>query len=82
MRQVDPPGRDTLLKKGVIQAMKQIKVGIIGMGFIGAAHIDALRRVGGVELVAVADARGPAACLLYTSHHLYFYRRFSYLYVR
>ena len=49
------------MKKGVIQAMKQIKVGIIGMGFIGAAHIDALRRVGGVELVAVADARGPAA---------------------
>ena len=35
--------------------MTVIKVGVIGMGFIGATHIDTLRRIGGVEVVAVAD---------------------------
>ena len=41
--------------------MENIKVGIIGMGFIGATHIDTLRRIGGVELVAVADVNEAAA---------------------
>jgi predicted dehydrogenase len=36
-------------------AMTTIKAGIIGMGFIGTYHIDALRRLGMVELVAIAD---------------------------
>lgn len=36
--------------------MECIKVGIIGMGFIGACHMDALRRVKYAELVAVTDA--------------------------
>lgn len=36
--------------------MKKIKVGIIGMGFIGVSHIEAIRRIGFLELVAVADA--------------------------
>lgn len=36
--------------------MKKLKVGIIGMGFIGGSHIDAVRRLGTAELVAVADA--------------------------
>jgi len=36
--------------------MKKIAAGIIGMGFIGGSHIDALRRIGFVELAAVADA--------------------------
>ena len=35
--------------------MARIKVGIIGMGFIGVSHIEALRRIGFVELAAVAD---------------------------
>lgn len=41
--------------------MANIKVGIIGTGFIGATHIDTLRRIGGVELVALADVNYPAA---------------------
>lgn len=35
--------------------MAKIKVGIIGMGFIGVSHIEAIRRIGFLELVAVAD---------------------------
>ena len=36
--------------------MNKIKVGIIGMGFIGVSHIEAIRRIGFAELTAVADA--------------------------
>lgn len=32
-----------------------IKTGIIGTGFIGPAHVEALRRLGNVEVVAVAE---------------------------
>lgn len=35
--------------------MKKIRVGLIGMGYIGVSHIEALRRIGFVELYAVAD---------------------------
>lgn len=35
--------------------MVKIKVGIIGTGFIGPAHIEALRRLGYVDVVALAD---------------------------
>lgn len=35
--------------------MNKIRVGVIGMGFIGACHIDALRRIPYVECVAVSD---------------------------
>lgn len=35
--------------------MKPIKAGIIGMGYIGVSHIEAVRRIGFTELVAVAD---------------------------
>lgn len=35
--------------------MNKIKVGIIGTGFIGPAHIEALRRLGYVDVAAVAD---------------------------
>ncbi len=35
--------------------MTKIKTGIIGLGLIGTIHIDALRRIGFVDLVAVAD---------------------------
>jgi predicted dehydrogenase len=33
----------------------KLKVGIIGMGYIGVSHIEALRRIGFVEIAAVAD---------------------------
>ena len=35
--------------------MTKIKAGIIGTGFIGPAHVEALRRLGFVEVVAVAE---------------------------
>ena len=38
-----------------------IKVGIIGTGFIGPAHIEALRRLGNIEVVAICDSSQPAA---------------------
>jgi predicted dehydrogenase len=36
--------------------MKKLKAGIIGTGYIGPAHIEALRRLGNIEVVAVAEA--------------------------
>jgi len=41
--------------------MKTIKVGLIGTGYIGAVHLEMLRRLGGVEVVAVADPNGDLA---------------------
>ncbi len=35
--------------------MQKLRVGIVGLGFIGMRHIDAIRRIPGVEVVAVAD---------------------------
>lgn len=35
--------------------MKKINVGIIGVGFIGAAHIEALRRLNNVNVAAISD---------------------------
>ncbi len=35
--------------------MSKIKAGIIGMGFIGVSHLEAIRRIGLAEIVAVAD---------------------------
>lgn len=35
--------------------MKSIKAAVIGAGFIGPAHVEVLRRLGGVEVVAVAS---------------------------
>ena len=32
-----------------------MRAAIIGVGFIGAAHIEALRRLGGIDIAAVAD---------------------------
>jgi predicted dehydrogenase len=37
--------------------MATIKAGVIGLGFIGPAHVEALRRLGDVEVVAVAGSR-------------------------
>ncbi len=36
--------------------MKRIGMGIVGTGFIGPHHIDAVRRLGFVDIVAVAEA--------------------------
>jgi predicted dehydrogenase len=36
--------------------LKTIKVGVIGKGFIGPAHVEALRRLGDVEIVAIAGS--------------------------
>lgn len=36
--------------------MKKLKAAVIGAGFIGAAHIEALRRLGFVEVVAIAQS--------------------------
>ena len=41
--------------------MKKIKVGIIGMGYIGESHIEAVRRIGFCELYAVADTNADLA---------------------
>lgn len=41
--------------------MGKIKVGVIGTGFIGPAHIEALRRLGNVNVVALADVDEPTA---------------------
>lgn len=35
--------------------MSKLKVGVIGTGFIGPAHIEALRRLGNIDVVALAD---------------------------
>ena len=35
--------------------MKRIKAGVIGTGFIGPAHVEALRRIAGVDILAVGS---------------------------
>ncbi|MDR1908782.1 MAG: Gfo/Idh/MocA family oxidoreductase [Spirochaetaceae bacterium] len=39
--------------------MKKLRAGIIGVGFIGAVHIEQLRRLGNVEAAALTDALDP-----------------------
>ena len=41
--------------------MKTIKVGVAGLGFIGPAHIEALRRIPGIEVVAVLESSAELA---------------------
>jgi len=41
--------------------MQTIKVGVAGLGFIGPAHIEALRRIPGIEVVAVSETSIKAA---------------------
>jgi predicted dehydrogenase len=47
-----------------------IRVGIAGTGFAAAAHVDALRRLPGVEVVAVAGADGARARAFATRHDI------------
>lgn len=35
--------------------MKKIKVGVIGTGFIGPAHVEALRRIPNIDVIALAE---------------------------
>src|SRR3954463_11803929 len=48
--------RDAILPGVTPQLMKKIKSGIIGTGFIGPAHVEAVRRLGFVEMNAVCEA--------------------------
>lgn len=41
--------------------MEKIRTGVIGTGFIGPAHIEALRRLGFVDVVALADVDAQTA---------------------
>ena len=41
--------------------MQKFRVGVLGLGYIGVSHVDALRRIPGVELVAVTDVNADAA---------------------
>src|SRR5438094_9052038 len=41
--------------------MKTIKAGIIGTGFIGPAHVEAARRIGFVEMIALCEANDELA---------------------
>ena len=41
--------------------MKKLRVGVIGTGFIGKQHIEAIRRIPGAEVLAIADANGEMA---------------------
>ncbi|MDR0999917.1 MAG: Gfo/Idh/MocA family oxidoreductase [Clostridiales bacterium] len=40
--------------------MKKIRVAVVGLGFIGGCHIDAIRRVFGTEIMAVSDVNEDA----------------------
>ncbi|KAF0239201.1 MAG: oxidoreductase domain [Prolixibacteraceae bacterium] len=41
--------------QGIKTGMKTIKVGVAGLGFIGPAHIEALRRLPCIEVVAISE---------------------------
>jgi len=41
--------------------MKRIRIGLVGTGYIGMVHLEILRRLGGVEVTAVADANAELA---------------------
>ncbi len=41
--------------------MKKLRAGVIGMGYIGVSHIEAIRRIGFAEVAAVADVNADLA---------------------
>ena len=41
--------------------MKRIGMGIVGAGFVGPHHVDAVRRLGFVDVVAVAGSSEASA---------------------
>jgi predicted dehydrogenase len=44
--------------------MNKLKVGIIGTGFIGKQHVEAIRRIPGTEIVAISDSNEAMAKLV------------------
>lgn len=38
--------------------MKTFRTGVVGVGFIGTVHVEQLRRLGNVEVVAITDSQG------------------------
>lgn len=50
--------------------MKKVKAGIIGMGYIGGSHIEALRRIGFAEVAAVADTNEALARRKAEEYHI------------
>ena len=50
--------------------MKQIRTAIIGTGFMGRVHLEAVRRLGFVEVVAIAGRRIEAARGLADAFHV------------
>jgi len=42
-------------------AMKRIGMGLVGAGFVGPHHVDAVRRLGYVDIVAVAGSSKASA---------------------
>ena len=49
--------RSPLLYHNILDTkMEKIKVGVAGLGFIGPAHIEALRRIPGIEVVAISES--------------------------
>jgi predicted dehydrogenase len=41
--------------------MQRMKAAIVGTGYIGVSHIEAIRRIGFAELAAVTDANAELA---------------------
>ena len=50
--------------------MNGVKAGIIGMGFIGVSHIEAIRRIGFADLVAVTDVNHDLAKKKTEEYHI------------
>jgi len=47
-----------------LSSKRIIKAAVIGTGFIGPAHIEALRRIGGVEVIAVTSGSAEGAKII------------------
>lgn len=50
--------------------MDRIRSAIIGTGYIGASHIESIRRIGFAELIAVADANSELAKRKASEHYI------------
>lgn len=50
--------------------MRKIRVGIVGFGFIGPHHLDAMRRLGYAEIVALATTSMETAGAKAAAHHV------------
>src|ERR1700744_1521178 len=48
-------------KEGNYRLMKKIGMGLVGPGFVAAHHIDAVRRLGDVDVVAIAGSSQKSA---------------------